>query len=104
MSNEFDKLNRQVSFMEPHIGGNLNDSNTEFISQKDIIQSKNNLYLDLLDDTNNLSRDKDIQNNNNKSTNKSSEYIQEKRKEYSNIILNNTHQNYMYHSNKLLLI
>lgn len=81
MSNEFDKLNRQINFMESHIGGNLNDSNTEFISQKDIIQSRNNLYLDLLDDTNNLLRDKDIQNTNNNSI-KSSEYIQEKRKEY----------------------
>ena len=68
--------------MESHVGGNLNDSNTEFASQRDIIQSKNNLYLDLLDDTNNLLRNKDIQNANNNPNNKSSEYIQEKRKEY----------------------
>ncbi len=82
MSNEFDKLNRQVTFMESHVGGKLNDSNTEFISQKDIIENKNNLYLDLLDDTNNLLRDKDIQNTSKISTSKSSGYIQEKRKEY----------------------
>jgi hypothetical protein len=82
MSNEFDKLNRQINFMESHVGGDLNDSNTEFASQRDIIQSKNNLYLDLLDDTNNLLRNKDIQNANNNPNNKSSEYIQEKRKEY----------------------
>jgi hypothetical protein len=81
MNNNFDNVNKQISFMEPHIGGDLNDSNTEFNNQKDIIQSRNNLYLDLLDDTNNLLRNKDIQNANNNYANKSSEYIQEKRKE-----------------------
>jgi hypothetical protein len=84
MSNEFDKLNRQITFMESHVGGNLDDSDAEFTSQKDIIQSNNNLYLDLLDDTNNLLRNKDIQNANKNSTKASSEYIQEKRKEYYN--------------------
>jgi CRISPR/Cas system-associated protein Cas5 (RAMP superfamily) len=78
MSNEFDKLNKQVKFMESHIGGDLNDTSTEFTSQKNIIESDNNLFLDLLDDTNDLTRNKDIQDSNNKS----SEYIQEKRKEY----------------------
>ena len=78
MSNEFDKLNRQINFMESHVGGDLNDSKTEFISQKDIIQSNNNLFIDLLDDTNDLTRNKDIQD----SDKKPSEYIQEKRKEY----------------------
>lgn len=82
MSNNFDKLNRQINFMESHVGGDLNDSNTEFINQKDIIQSRDNLYMDLLDDTNNLMRNKDIQNANNNPNKKSSEYIQEKRKEY----------------------
>lgn len=80
MSNEFIKLNRQIKFMEPHIGGDLNDTKTEFTSQKDIIQNNSNLYLDLLDDTNNLLRNKNVQN----IGNKSSEYIQEKRKEYYN--------------------
>ena len=78
MSNEFDKLNRQINFMESHVGGDLNDSKTEFISQKDIIQSNNNLFIDLLDDTNDLTRNKDIQD----SDKKPSEYIQEKRKQY----------------------
>lgn len=78
MSNEFIELDRQVKFMESHVGGDLNDTNTEFASQRDIIQNDSNLYLDLLDDTNNLLRNKDVQN----TGNKSSEYIQEKRKEY----------------------
>lgn len=77
MSNEFNKSNRQIKFMETHVGGDLNDTNTEFTSQKDIIQSNNNLYIDLLDDTNNLLRNKNVQGGI-----KSSEYIQEKRKEY----------------------
>jgi hypothetical protein len=78
MSNEFAKLDKQVKFMETHIGGDLDDNKTDFTSQKEIIQNNNNLYLDLLDDTNNLLRNKDVQ----KIGNKSSEYIQEKRKEY----------------------
>jgi len=78
MSNEFDKLNRQINFIESHVGGDLNDTKTEFTSQKEIIRSDDNLYLDLLDDTNDLMRNKDIQDSNIKS----SEYIQEKRKEY----------------------
>ena len=81
MSNEFVKLNRQVKFLEPHIGGDLNDTNTEFTSQKDIVKNNNNLYLDLLDDTNNLLRNKDVQG----IGGKSSEYVQEKRKEYYNV-------------------
>jgi hypothetical protein len=80
MSNEFDKLNRQINFMESHVGGDLNDTGKEFESQKNIIHSKNNLYLDLLDDTNDLTRNKDIQDSNNQS----SEYIKQKRKEYFN--------------------
>lgn len=81
MSNEFDKLNRQINFMESHVGGDLNDTNTEFASQKKIIHSNNNnLFLDLLDDTNDLTRNKDMQDSNNQS----SEYIKEKRKEYFN--------------------
>lgn len=78
MSNEFDKLNRQINFMESHVGGDLDDTNREFISQRDIIRSNNNLFLDLIDDTNDLMRNKDIQDSNNKS----SEYIKDKRKEY----------------------
>ena len=80
MSSEFDKLNKQIKFMESHIGGDLNDTSTNFASQKDIIHSNNNLFLDLIDDTNNLTRNKDIPDSNKKS----SEYIQEKRKEYYN--------------------
>lgn len=77
MSNEYIKNERQIKFLEPHVGGNLNDSNTQFVSQKKIINENNNLYLDLLDNTNDLLRNKDSTNTNFKS----SEYIQEKRKE-----------------------
>jgi hypothetical protein len=80
MSNEFDKLNRQINFMESHVGGDLNDSKKEFASQRDIIKSNDNLFLDLIEDTNNLTRNKDVQD----PTIKSSEYIKEKRKEYHN--------------------
>jgi hypothetical protein len=75
MSNEFDKINKQVSFMESHVGGNLNDTNTVFNNQKSIIQTDNNLYIDLLDDTNNLSRNRNTQDIN-KNTN---EYIKEQK-------------------------
>jgi hypothetical protein len=81
MSNEFIKLDRQIKFMESHVGGDLNDTQPEFASQREIIQNNNNLYLDLLDDTNNLLRNKDVQN----MGNNSSEYIQEKRKEFYTI-------------------
>ena len=85
MSNQFDKINKQVKFVESHIGGDLNDDNTNFINQKDIIKSNDNLYLDLLDDTNNLTRNKDIQITDNQNTNsQTSEYIKNKRKEYYN--------------------
>ncbi len=77
MSNEYIKNERQIKFLEPHVGGNLNDTNTQFVSQKKIINENNNLYLDLLDNTNDLLRNKDSSNTNFKS----SEYIQEKRKE-----------------------
>lgn len=78
MSNDFTKINKQIRFMEPHIGGDLNDNNIQFISQKKIIEENNNLYVDLLDDTNDLTRNK----NTSEEQKKSSEYIQEKRKEY----------------------
>jgi hypothetical protein len=76
MSNEFSGLNRQTKFMESHVGGDLNDTNTQFTSQKDIIKSNNNLYTDLLNDSNDLSRNRDVSNA------QSSEYTQELRKEY----------------------
>lgn len=78
MNNENKRLNEQIKFVESHIGGDLNDSNRDYVVQKDIIKSDSNLYMDLLDDTNNLLRNKDTQGN----VIKSSEYIQEKRKEY----------------------
>lgn len=77
MSNEFLKSERQIKFMESHVGGDLNDTNVEFVSQKNIIKDNNNLYLDLLNNTNDLQRNKDSVNSNFKS----SEYIQEKSKE-----------------------
>jgi hypothetical protein len=94
MSNEFDKLNRQVKFIESHVGGDLNDTNKEFNNQKNILNNRSDIYLDLLDDTNTLSRTKNNQNIqnitksqlSNSSANTtgdvSSEYQREKRKEY----------------------
>lgn len=76
MSGEFSNPNNQTKFMEPHVGGDLNDSNTQFTSQKDIIKSNDNLYIDLLNDSNDLSRNKDSANF------QSSEYNREVRKEY----------------------
>jgi hypothetical protein len=88
MNNQFNKLNRQVNFMETHIGGDLNDTNREYASQKEIINSEDNLYIDLLNDTNDLIRNKNSQNTN-KNTN---EYTKELRKEYydSNKRINNS--------------
>jgi hypothetical protein len=72
MSDNFIRLDSQVKFMVPHIGGDLNDNKTDFINQKNIIQNEDNLYTDILDENRNSLRNKD--------TDKT--YIQEKKNEF----------------------
>jgi hypothetical protein len=78
MSKQFTTDERQIKFLEPHVGGNLNDTNTQFLSQKNIVEENNDLYIDLLNNTNDILRNK----NQSVDHYKSSEYMLEQKKEY----------------------
>ena len=48
MSNEFDNITRPITFLNEHIGGNLNDSIDIFKSQSNIIKNNDTNYIDIL--------------------------------------------------------
>lgn len=62
MSNT-DNLTSRVQFVETHVGGNLNDSNTMFKDQKELINQTTNDYARLLDYYNKLDREKNENDN-----------------------------------------
>jgi hypothetical protein len=58
MSDEFTKNEQQTKFMVSHIGGDLNDNEKQFASQKNIIKNNNNSYIDLINNLNDIERNK----------------------------------------------
>jgi hypothetical protein len=96
MSNEFDTINRQINFLNEHVGGDLNDSIETFQSQKKIIEQTNTDYINLLDNEQKINRNKNSSDKNSSNTKSSDEYTKtESNKYYSADTRINNQPNYV---------